>query len=301
MTLSLASVSGSISTLVAAASPLLVAIRVGPNRHVSGLLCPGGGIVTTDQALPALDTYTVVLANRAAQPARPGPRDASANLATVQLDFATPVDFPPISLATLGGLVVVLGTEADASPTVRLSVIHRLVRTLEGPVGILDLSGDSFQPGSPVLDGDGALIGFTALGPNNEVIAIPAAPIGRTLEHDTGEAPYVAEPAEPQRARSPRGGWLGVALQPINVPDKLAVRVGQPSGRRVVSMNRGGPAERSGMRVGDIVLSLNGTSASGPHALRAFLAGDVVGDTVEIRLLREGNLVTVFPVVAPQP
>ena len=63
MSLALAAFSTSVSRLVATAAPLLSAIRVGPNRHVTGLICQGDTIVTTDQALPIMDSYTVVLSN----------------------------------------------------------------------------------------------------------------------------------------------------------------------------------------------------------------------------------------------
>jgi len=60
----LAAFSTSISQLVMSATPLVSAIRVGPNRHITGLVCQGDAILTTDQGLPALDSYTVVLSNR---------------------------------------------------------------------------------------------------------------------------------------------------------------------------------------------------------------------------------------------
>jgi S1-C subfamily serine protease len=69
----------------------------------------------------------------------------------------------------------------------------------------------------------------------------------------------------------------------------------------VVSVTKGGPAELAGLRVGDVLLALNGTSASGPHALRAFLDSEQVGSVVEVRLLREGNVQTAHLTVAAQP
>jgi S1-C subfamily serine protease len=57
----------------------------------------------------------------------------------------------------------------------------------------------------------------------------------------------------------------------------------------------------AGMRIGDVLLALNGTSASGPQALRAFLGGDKVGTSVEVKLLRDGNVVTTHLTVAAQP
>ncbi|HEY4171705.1 MAG TPA: S1C family serine protease [Rhodopila sp.] len=303
MSQALAAFSASIVRLVASAAPLLSVVRVGPNRHVTGLICQGDMILTTDQALPILDSYTVVLSNRLLIAARPGPRDPGANLAVLRLETPWPAVSPEVATSPVGGMVVVLGADADASPTVRLTVIHRFTRTADGPAPVLDLPGDSVEPGSLVLDPAGRLIGLAALGPNREAMAIPGALISRLLTPNHAPAIAAVAPLAVPAFSSPanRRGWLGVALQPITVPDQLVARAGQASGRMVVSITKGGPAEMAGVRIGDVLLALDGTSTSGPQALRAFLGGDRVGSTVEVRLLRDGNLVTTQLTIAVQP
>ena len=304
MTQDLAALSASISQLVVAGAHLLSAIRVGPNRHITGLVCQGDIIVTIDQALPALDGYTVVLSNRLLTAARPGPRHPGANLAVLRLDTPWPAANPEVASPAVGSLVAVLGADADASPTVRLTVIHRFTRTADGLAPVLDLSAERVDQGSLVLDPNGRLIGLAAFGPNREAVAIPSAVIGRMLAPDQSVAATPLAPALTAPAPNPassRRGWLGVALQPITVPDQLVARAGQASGRMVVSITKGGPAEAAGMRLGDVLLALNGTSTSGPQALRAFLGEDRVGTTVEVKLLRDGNVVTTHLTIAGQP
>ena len=296
MTQALIALSASISKLVASAAPLLGAIRVGPNRHIAGLVCQGDMVVTTDQALPVLDSYTVVLPNQALTEARPGGRDPKANLAVLRLDTSWPTVNPAIATTSVGTLVIVLGADADASPTARLTMIHRFTRTADGLAPVLDVPADSIQPGSLVLDADGRLIGLAAIGPNGEAMAVPSAVIGRMLTFG-----QITPPSGAPDPVSNRRGWLGVALQPITVPDQIAARTGQSSGRMVVSITKGGPAEVAGMRIGDVVLAVNGTSASGPQALRAFLGADRVGSTVEVKILRDGNVLTTNLTVAGQP
>ena len=173
----------------------------------------------------------------------------------------------------------------------------RFRRSADGPVPVLDLSADRLEQGSLVLDQDARLIGLLATGPENEALAIPSAMIGRMLLPD-------AAPSNPN-ARTPpasgRRGWLGVALQPITVPEELVARVGQPSGRMVVSITKGGPAELAGIRIGDVLLALDGTSASGPQSMRAFLDSDRVGTTVEVKLLRDGVVVATRLTIAVHP
>ena len=294
--------SASLSQLVAAAAPLLSAIRIGPNRHVTGLVCQGETIITVDQALPPLDSYTVMLTNRLAVSARLSFRDPNTNVAVLRLDAPWPATNPEVAVTSVGSLAVVLGADADASPTVRLTIVHRFIRIIDGFAAVLDLAGDSLEQGSPVLDPEGRLIGVAAVGPNGEAVVIPSAVIGRMLSPSPARsvmsvAPTPLTPTPPINRR----GWLGVALQPITVPDQLAVKAGQASGRMVVSITKGGPAEAAGMRVGDVLLALNGTSTSGPHALRAFLEGDRIGTTIEVKLLRDRDLVTTHLTVVAQP
>jgi hypothetical protein len=130
MTRTLAAFSASVSQLVASAAPLLSAIRVGPNRHLTGLVCQGDTIVTIDQALPAVESYTVVLSNRLLIAARPGPRDPGCNLAVLRLDSPWPTVNPEIAAPSVGSVAVVLGADADSSPTVRLTVIGLSARPM---------------------------------------------------------------------------------------------------------------------------------------------------------------------------
>jgi S1-C subfamily serine protease len=298
MTQVLAALSLTVSQLVAGAAPLLSAIRIGPNRHVTGLFFEGDVIVTTDQELPALHNYTVVLSSGRLAAARPGPRDTGCNLAVLRVETSQRVVSPDIAATSVGGLTLVIGAEADASPTVRLTVVHRFLRTPDGPVPVLDLPGHGLDPGSLVLDADGCLIGMAAFGPRGEVVAIPGSVIVRMLMQTLG----LAAPSAPTApVCSASRGWLGVALQPITVPDALVARAGQASGRMVVSITKGGPAEMAGLRIGDVLLALNDTSASGPHALRAFLETEPVGSAVGVRLLRDGNVLTAHLTIASQP
>lgn len=314
MTFGLGAVSQAVARVAAGAAASVCAIRVGLNGHISGLVCEGGLIVTSGQALPAVASHAVVLPGGTLAGARPGLRGAAGRLAVLHLETPCEVINPPVAAACLGALAVVVGLDADAAVTVRLTVVHRLLRNGDA---VLDLSKDRVDPGSLVLDAEGRLIGLLALGPNGEAMVIPSSEVGMVLRGslvDGGAAGAVAASGPAAGGPVPGGlvagvvvphsqrrAWLGVALQPIMVPEAVAARAGQDSGRMVVSMTKGGPAEMAGLRVGDVLLALNGTSASGPQALRAFLSPDRIGSSIEVRLLRDGNLLTAHLTVAVQP
>ena len=117
MTQLLNQVSESIALLVANAAPTLTAIRTGQNRHVSGFLWRSDLVVTSDQALPAAASYTIVLSSGALISAQAGPRDPVNNLASLRLDSTVTVTVPePARSATIGALVLALGADFDGSP-----------------------------------------------------------------------------------------------------------------------------------------------------------------------------------------
>lgn len=324
----LAEFSDSLTAVVAHAAAMVAAVRVGPNRHITGIHWRPDVIVTSDQALPPQDGYTLVRFDGQLMPARALSRDPIGNLASLRLDPSV----PPPALAMgpdprVGSLVAVVGADFDGGPTARLAVVHRRMRPggVDGPGPVIDpMGGGTMEQGGAVLDLSGTLLGMASIGPNGHMVIVPHAAITRFL--DPGGAPdqvmpraatmaaalNVPTPRSPGsyapgasgagvRPSGPRRGWLGLSLQPITVPEPLVQRAGQTSGRMVVNITNGGPAERAGLRVGDVVLALNGYSTSGSHALRAFLAEDRIGSQLEVRLLRDGTLLTTFLTVAAQP
>jgi len=81
-------------------------------------------------------------------------------------------------------------------------------------------------------------------------------------------------------------GWLGVALQPVAVPDALHGQAGQSSGVMVMSIIDGGPAAKAGIVAGDIVLTVNGTPTRSLRRIATHLASDSIGRKAELRVIR---------------
>jgi S1-C subfamily serine protease len=296
----LAQLSDALAAQVAAAAPWVTAIRIGPNRHIAGIVWRADVVVTSDQALPAQDRYSLAGSDGSLLPARAARRDPATNLACLNLE--TPAVAAPMRAAvnpSVGGLALALGAAADGSPTVRLTAIHWVGRANAsgaGPLGdaiILDLAASMLPEGGPVLDARGGLLGMASAGPQGEALVIPHATINRFLD-PLGMAKTLP-------AVQARRGWLGVALQPINVPQTMRPVAHQSSGRLVVSITPGGPAEHAGLRLGDVLLAIDGESVSGPHGLRDFIRVDRIGTVIDIRLLREGAVRTASLRIAPQP
>lgn len=316
MSTTLAGLSESVTALVATFTPLICAVRIDAERHATGLLVQGGAILTPNRFLPALDFYTGVFANSTLVSATRAMRDPISDIALIGLD--TPLPAKPLNtlVPPVGTLLLLLSAAADGAPCARLSLVSRQIRTSLGIAPAVDAAG--LEPGTLLIDGHGRLAGMASVDAQGQPAIIPVASLHRFVAGDTAPpakpptAPAAAAPlpAPPRTQRpapalpataQPRRAWLGVSLQPITIPDALVPRAGQGSGRMVVSLVDGGPADIAGLEIGDVLLTLNGTSVSGTHGMRDFLTTERIGTRLEIRLLRNGALATATLVVGANP
>jgi S1-C subfamily serine protease len=92
-----------------------------------------------------------------------------------------------------------------------------------------------------------------------------------------------------------RRGYLGVRTQLVSLPpaQQQALERQQENGVLLVEVVTGGPAEISGLLVGDIVVGIGGEPVADPDDLLARLVGEVVGNPTPIEVLRGGQLLTV--------
>ena len=241
----LAQLSDALAAHVAAAAALVTAIRIGPNRLISGIVWRADVVVTSDQALPAQDSYSLTVVGGQLVPARASRRDPVTNLVCLNLD--TPAVNAPIRPATdpaAGALALALGAAADGSPTVRLAAIHRIAHGYINGTGslgdsiMLDLAGTLTPEGGPVLDARGGLLGMASAGPNGEALVIPYTTIARFLE------PLGMVKALPSAHRAHRG-WLGARLSRSQCRKRCGrSRARRPGGWWLASP----PADRPSMR-----------------------------------------------------
>ena len=306
MPLSLSALSEAIATLAADAAPWLAAIRIGPNLHATGIAWGGGLVATSGRTLPPHDSYTLVIAGGQPVSAQLVYRDPALDLALLRPDQAprSPA-MTPARPPAVGQLAVVVAADFDGSPTVRLTAVHRRARAPD-PGPVLDMAEGLAEPGGLVLDPHGAVLGMAYVAAGGAVAVLPYRTIADIIETKLRGA----NPAAPRHAARPhptggRGsnkrGWFGIALQPITVPEPLVPRAGQASGRLVVGITTGGPADLAGLRLGDVLLSLDGHTTSGANSLRAFLEGSHIGSKVQARILRDNAVATAWLTVAEQP
>jgi S1-C subfamily serine protease len=276
------------------ARPSVVKISAQGHRARSGTLWRKDVVIAAEQGFPDVGEATVTLADGSTLAARIAGRDAATNVIALRLDGGPEVAPPPAAEPQPGTLVLAFGA-AEEGVSVRLGVVHSVGSAWHSRAGgridrriILDISLGHREEGGPVLDAGGGLLGMSTLGPRRSVLVIPSATVDGVIEPllSTGRV---------------ERGWLGVALQPVLLPEALQTIAGQSRGLIIMGVSKDGPAARAKVQVGDILLSVGGESVARPITVAQRLGPDSVGQQIELRLIRAGTPQTLQATVGVRP
>jgi S1-C subfamily serine protease len=275
------------------ARPLVAGISAPGHQMRSGTLWRKDVVVASEQSCPDAGEAKVTLADGSAFTAHPAGRDPGTNVVAFRLD-GTPDTAPtPAEEPHPGALVLAFGAE-DGGVAVRLGVIHSVGPSWHSRAGgridrriILDIAVGRREEGGPVLDASGGLLGISTLGPRGRVLVIPTATVEGVIE------PLLS------KGRVERG-WLGLALQPVLVPEALQSEAGQSRGLMIMNVSKDSPAARASVHAGDILLAISGASVSSPAMVAQRLGPESVGQQVELRLIRAGKVLSLGATVGPR-
>ena len=131
-------------------------------------------------------------------------------------------------------------------------------------------------------------MGISTFGPRRQVLVIPSATVDRVV-------PQLLQHGHIVR------GWLGVALQPVAVPDALQAAAGHPSGLMVMSVAVDGPCAKAGVLAGDILVSVDGEPVRRFRRIAGGLGPDSVGREVELKFIRSGAVLSLKARITERP
>jgi S1-C subfamily serine protease len=287
--------SAELSARTAAFQATVAAIRVHPGRHLSATLWQPDVALASEQSLPWRDEFDLVLPGGTAATAKVAGRDPGSNIAVLRVAHAATPPSLVSGDAQAGALALALGADGEGGASVRLGAVnlagaqwHSLAGGLIDRRIVLDLRLARREEGGPVFSVAGRFLGMSTFGPRARVLVIPSATLERIV-------PLLLKDGRVAR------GWLGVALQPVAVPDALRAHAGQSSGMMVMSLAEGGPAAKAGIVAGDIVLSLNDEAALGFRRIARALAAGSIGGKAALRVVRGGAVISVEAVIEARP
>jgi S1-C subfamily serine protease len=292
----LSTFSNQLADAVSAASPAVVQVQ-GRRRPASGLIYAEDVVLTTVRALGREDGLHVRRDDGRTLDAELAGWDPTTSLAVLRV---AGLDTRPLSpsaaaprvghlalavarswsnvVTASAGIVSVIG---GPLPTGRRRAIDQVIRTT-APMH------DGFSGGA-FLDTAGGLIGIaTASAIRGLGIVIPAAIAWKTaatvLEHG-----------------SLKRGYLGLAGQPVALPEGQRGADGRENALLVVGVTAGSPAAAAGLLVGDVLLEFDGHHVEAPEELLDLLLGDRVGKTVPLKVLRGGTVAELTVTIGERP
>ena len=221
--------------------------------------------------------------------------DPLSDLAVVRARSATP---PPAVLgdaATLrvGQLVVAVGNPLGLAGSVTAGVVSGLGRSLP------TRDGRSARVVEDVIQTDAALnpgnSGGALADSSCRVVGINTAVAGWGLGlavpmNDTSRR-IIAALVEDGRVRR---AYLGLVSTPAPLPAALAERTGRRRGLRIVDVVPGAPADRAGLKAGDLVLEADRRPVADAQSLQRLLFADAIGRSLPMTVYRRGAMVDVI-------
>jgi len=272
-------------TAVRAAERGVVRVDGERGQSVSGCVYAPDLVLTSNAELGRGEPTQVTGHDGRAYAAELVGRDPSYDLALLRVSASdlVPLVFADGNEVAVGQLALALGRPGKAIRA-SLRIVGLVADDVETPSGgrlARYIESDrAFPPGfagGPLID-----IAGRALGMNS----------GRLLRGaDLSLTRETLEPSVRQllaHGTIPRG-YIGVAAQPVRLPPELREKLGRRSGALVLAVERGGPAERAGIRFGDTLIAIDGQPVSGPRELTARLR-DRGGAALVLQLVRAGEL-----------
>jgi S1-C subfamily serine protease len=96
-------------------------------------------------------------------------------------------------------------------------------------------------------------------------------------------------------------GWLGVAAQSLTPDIAAALGMSEPIGAIVTGVVKDGPADKAGLKRGDVIVELDGKKILDPSELPRMVAFGHLGKTVVLKVFRQGNPLEIKALVALRP
>ena len=290
-------------------SPSVIGVRRG-KRSANAFDGAGSGVLVTTDGYALTNNHVVRGADRIEASLHDGRvieadlvgADPDTDLALIRLRTS---QLPPAQLGDsdklkVGQLAIAIGNPLGLQATVTAGVVSALRRTLRGESGRLiedviqtDAALNPGNSGGALCDAHGRVVGInTAVisGAQGLCFAVPINTANRIIPELMREGRVVR-------------GWLGIAGQTQGLARALVRRLDlkTEAGVLVVQLVPDAPAQKAGLRAGDVILSLNGEATPSVDATHRILSRETIGRRLEMDVLRDGSRLTLELGVVARP
>ena len=216
--------------------------------------------------------------------------DALSDLAVLRADAddLTPAALGDAARLRVGQLVVAIGNPHGFEGSVTAGVVSALGRSLPARSGSMVRMIDSViqtdaalnpgNSGGALVDARGQVVGVNT--------AVAGVGLGLAVPINDATRKVISALMTQGRVRR---AYLGVAGGSRPLPSRARRERQQATGVEIVEVTPDSPADRAGLRAEDLIVELAGASVSGVDDIQRLMVGDLIGASVEILVLREGQ------------
>lgn len=268
----------------------------------SGVIVSSDGyIVTNFHVVKDADEIKVTLSDRKEFKGKVVGSDPKTEISIVKIDA---VGLPTIAWGDsarleVGEIVLAVGSPYGLNQTVTMGIVSAIGRA---NVGIADYE-DFIQTDAAINPGNsggalvnvkGELVGIntaiysTSGGYQGIGFAIPSNMIKSIMDSLVNKGKVVR-------------GWLGVSIQKITAELSRQFSGKADSGVLVSDTTENGPADRAGIKRGDIITEYDGRKVEEPYQIRNMVANNTPGEEHKIKVMREGKPITLIVVIGELP
>jgi serine protease Do len=274
------------------------------NSLGSGVIVRANGlIVTNSHVIRDASEITVVLADRREFPARIVTTDDRTDLSLLRIDAGRErlpfIDLRDSDQLEVGDVVLAIGNPFGVGQTVTSGIISALARTAEGVSDYsffiqTDAAINPGNSGGALIGMDGRLVGInTAIysrtgGSVGIGFAIPANMVATVIASERSGGKVVR-------------AWLGASGETVTADIAKSLKLKRPIGVLINQIYPNGPADLAGLRAGDVLIQIDGKEVDDIQAVRFRVATLAVGETATLKVLRQGQEVTLGLALTPPP
>lgn len=265
------------------------------------IVSPEGYILTNQHVVDGADQIEVALADGRTATAKVIGSDPETDLAVLKINMT---NLPTITLgrsdqSRVGDVVLAIGNPFGVGQTVTMGIISALGRNHLG----INTFENFIQTDAPINPGNsgGALVDVNGnlLGINTAIYSRSGGSLGIGFAIPVSTARTVLESII--TTGSVTRGWIGV--EPQDVTPEIAESFGlqQKSGAIVAGVLQGGPADKAGIKPGDILVSVNGEDITDTTKLLNVVAQIKPGTPTKVHVVRKGKQFDVNVVIGKRP
>jgi serine protease Do len=259
------------------------------------IVSPDGYILTNNHVVEKADEVTVTLLDKEEFKAKVVGTDPKIDIALIKIDAKKKLTYVALGESDkldIGEWVVAIGNPFGLGHTVTAGIVSAKGRIIgSGPYDDFIQTDASINPGNsggPLFNLKGEVVGInTAIVQGGQGIGF-ATPIqlAKSVLDQLRDKGKVTR------------GWLGVYIQRLTPEAAENLGIAGRHGALVSDVTSGAPAEKAGIRSGDVIVAFNGKEIRDEHDLPQAVASTKPGKTVDVRLLREGKAMTIAVTIA---